>query len=237
MRAVPHERTTLRRLEPWYRGVTSIFQFPSWAWFKWRFEGAEHIPREGPVLVAANHISYYDPIAHGYFLITRAKRYPRFLAKIELFDNKLIGPLLRRMKHIPVRRGSGDHGPIEFGLRSLRQGEMILVYPESTVTTNPDFSPMKGKTGIARLAIISGVPVIPLAVWGSAPVWQKGGRKNRNFKYGRPIWVKAGPPLDFSRFEGRADDPTAIREVTDEVMAQLSLLVDDMKARYPKKWS
>ncbi|MGH2709845.1 MAG: lysophospholipid acyltransferase family protein [Actinomycetota bacterium] len=227
----------MRRLEPWYRGVTSIFQFPSWAWFKWRFEGAEHIPREGPVLVAANHISYYDPIAHGYFLITRAKRYPRFLAKIELFDNKLIGPLLRRMKHIPVRRGSGDHGPIEFGLRSLRQGEMILVYPESTVTTNPDFSPMKGKTGIARLAIISGVPVIPLAVWGSAPVWQKGGRKNRNFKYGRPIWVKAGPPLDFSRFEGRADDPTAIREVTDEVMAQLSLLVDDMKARYPKKWS
>ena len=225
---------TLKRLEPWYRGVVAVLEFPSWAWFKWRFEGMEHVPREGPVLVAANHISYYDPIAHGYFLITRAKRYPRFLAKIELFDNKLIGPLLRRMKHIPVRRGSGDHGPIEFGLKSLHQGEMILVYPESTVTTNPDFSPMKGKTGIARLAIISGVPVIPLAVWGSAPVWQKG---DRNFKYGRPIWVKAGPPLDFSRFEGHADNPEVIREVTDEVMAQLSVLVEDMRARYPKKWS
>jgi 1-acyl-sn-glycerol-3-phosphate acyltransferase len=93
---------------------------------------------------------------------------------------------------------------------------------------------MKGKTGIARLAIISGVPVIPLAVWGSAPVWQKG---DRNFKYGRPIWVKAGPPLDFSRFEGHADNPEVIREVTDEVMAQLSVLVEDMRARYPKKWS
>jgi 1-acyl-sn-glycerol-3-phosphate acyltransferase len=197
----------------------------------------EHIPREGPVLVAANHISYYDPVAHGYFLITRAKRYPRFLAKIELFNNKLLGPLLRNMRHIPVRRGSGDHGPIEFGLKSLRQGEMILVYPESTVTTNPDFSPMKGKTGIGRLAIASGVPVIPLAVWGSAPIWQKGGRKNRNFKFGRPVWVKAGPPLDFSEYEGRADDPQAVREVTDKVMAQLSVLVEDLRARYPKRWS
>lgn len=232
--AVPHERIALKRLEPLYRTITSVLQFPSWAWFTWRFEGMEHVPREGPVLVAANHISYYDPIAHGYFLIVKAKRYPRFLAKIELFDNKVLGPMLRQMRHIPVRRGSGDHGPIEFGLKSLSQGEMILVYPESTVTTNPDFSPMKGKTGIARLAILSGVPVIPLAVWGSAPVWQKG---DRNLKYGRPIWVKAGPPLDFSRFEGRADDPKAVREVTDEVMAQLSVLVEDLRARYPKKWS
>ena len=224
----------MKRLEPWYRGVVSALQFPSWLWFRFRFEGIEHIPREGPVLVAANHISYYDPIAHGYFLILGAGRYPRFLAKIELFNNKVLGPLLRQMRHIPVRRGSGDQGPIEFGRKSLREGEMVLVYPESTVTTNPDFSPMKGKTGIARLAILSGVPVIPLAVWGSAPVWQKG---SRNLKYGRPIWVKAGPPLDFSRYEGRADDPEAVREVTDEVMAQLSLLVDDLRARYPKKWS
>lgn len=224
---------TLKRFEPWYTGTVSILQFPSWVWFKWRFEGMEHIPREGPILIAANHISYYDPIAHGYMLI-KAKRKPRWLAKIELFNNKFIGPILRGMKHIPVRRGSGDHGPIEFGLKALREGEMILVYPESTVTKNPDFSPMKGKTGIARLAILSGVPVIPLAVWGSAPVWQRG---SRNFKFGRPIWVKAGPPLDFSRYEGKADDPKAVREVTDEVMAQLSLLVDDMKSRYPKKWS
>ena len=224
----------MKRLEPWYRGVVATLQFPSWLWFRFRFEGIEHIPREGPALVAANHISYYDPIAHGYFMILGAERYPRFLAKIELFNNKFVGPLLRKMKHIPVRRGSGDHGPIEFGLDALREGEVILVYPESTVTKNPDFSPMKGKTGIARLAILSGVPVIPLAVWGSAPVWQKG---NRNLKFGRPIWVKAGPPLDLSRFEGKADDPKAVREATDEVMAQLSLLVEDMKARYPKKWS
>lgn len=223
----------MKRFDPWFDVPVSILKFPSWVWFRWQFEGKEHIPREGPVLIAANHASYYDPIAHGYFLV-RAGRRPRYLAKVELFNNKLIGPVLRRMKHIPVTRGSGDRGPIEFGLKSLRAGELILVYPESTVTTNPDFSPMKGKTGIARLAILSGVPVIPLAAWGTAPIWQKG---NRNFKLGRPIWVKAGPPLDLSRFEGRADDPRALREATDEVMAQLSLLVEDLRARYPKKWS
>lgn len=226
----------MTRFEPLYRFVKNGLKLPIWLWFRWRFEGLEHIPHEGPALIAANHISYFDPLAHGYFLIT-AKRHPRYLAKIELFNNGFTGPVLRRMKQIPVRRGSGDHGPVEFGVKALRAGEMVMVYPESTVTTNPDFSPMQGKTGIGRLAIASGVPVIPIAVWGSAPVWQKGGRKNRNLKFGRPIWVKAGPPLDFSRFDGRAEDPEAVRQVTDEVMAQLSLLVEDMRARYPKRWS
>lgn len=226
----------MTRFEPLYRFVKNGLKLPISLWFRWRFEGLEHIPHEGPALIAANHISYFDPLAHGYFLIT-AKRHPRYLAKIELFNNGFTGPVLRRMKQIPVRRGSGDHGPVEFGVKALRAGEMVMVYPESTVTTNPDFSPMQGKTGIGRLAIASGVPVIPIAVWGSAPVWQKGGRKNRNLKFGRPIWVKAGPPLDFSRFDGRAEDPEAVRQVTDEVMAQLSLLVEDMRARYPKRWS
>jgi hypothetical protein len=72
-------------------------------------------------------------------------------------------------------------------------------------------------------------------VWGSAPVWQKGGR--RDLKFGRPIWVKAGPPLDFSRYEGEEEDPKVLREITDQVMAELSLLVDDLRARYPKRWA
>jgi hypothetical protein len=76
--------------------------------------------------------------------------------------------------------------------------------------------------------------VIPLAVWGSGPVWQKG---RRDLKYGRPIWVKAGPPLDFSQHEEGRDDPAVLRTVTDEVMAHLSFLVDDLRARYPKRWS
>ena len=224
----------MRRVEPWMRFAETMLIPPIAVWFRWRFEGLEHIPREGGVLVAGNHISYFDPLAHGYFL-ERAGRRPRFLAKIELFKNKVSGPVLRGAKQIPVVRGSGDMGPVEAARASLREGELVVVYPESTVTENQDFSPMRGKTGIARLTLATKVPVIPLAVWGSGPVWQRGGR--RNMKYGRPIWVKAGPPLDFSEYEDRADDPATVRKVTDEVMAQLSFLVNDMRARYPKKWS
>ena len=236
MSAFLTERAGVSRFEPWFGLAKNTLVPPIWLWFNWRFEGLEQIPREGPALIAANHISYFDPLAHGYFLV-KAKRRPRYLAKIELFKNKITGPVVRGAKQIPVRRGTGEHGPVEFGLKALRAGELVVVYPESTVTTNPDFSPMQGKTGIGRLTIASGVPVIPLAVWGSAPVWQKGGRKNRNLKFGRPIWVKAGPPLDFSDFEGQAEDPEAVRQVTDAVMAQLSVLVEDLRARYPKRWS
>ena len=206
---------------------------PIWLWFEWRFEGLEHIPSEGPVLVACNHISYLDPLAHGYFLV-KAGRRPRFLAKVELFRNPISGPVLRGARQIPVRRGSGETAPVEFGAKALRAGELVVVYPESTVTSNPDFSPMRGKTGVARLSLATGVPVIPLAVWGSAPVWRRG---HKSARLGRPIWVKAGPPLDLSEHEDRADEPATLRAVTDEVMAQLSLLVDDLGGRYPKRWA
>ena len=220
--------------EPWYTAIKGALIPPLKLWFTWRFEGLEHIPPEGPALVACNHISYLDPLAQGYFLV-KAGRNPRYLAKTELFGNPVLRTVLQGARQIPVRRGSGDRGPAEAASAALRAGELVLVYPESTVTTNPDFSPMRGKTGIARLTLASRVPVIPVAVWGSAPVWQRGGR--RNLKFGRPVFVKAGPPLDFSTYEDRADDPETVRSVTDEVMAQLSVLVEDLRARYPKGWS
>jgi len=110
----------------------------------------------------------------------------------------------------------------------------LIVYPEGTVTTSADFSPMRGKTGIARLALTSEVPVLPIAVWGSQHVWQRDGA--RSLTFGRPIWVKAGPPVDFSQFEGQQEDPEALRKVTDTVMDELTRLVADLRARYPKRW-
>ena len=224
----------MARAEPWMRFAEMALIPPIATWFRWHFEGFEHVPAEGGALIACNHISYFDPLAHGYFL-ERAGRRPRFLAKIELFKHPVTGPVLRGARQIPVIRGSGERAPVETALKAVRAGEMVVVYPESTVTTNEDFSPMRAKTGIARLTLASGVPVIPLAVWGSAPVWQKDGR--RDLKFGRPIWVKAGPPLDFTAFEDQQGDPEAVRSVTDQVMAELTVLVDDLRARYPKRWS
>jgi 1-acyl-sn-glycerol-3-phosphate acyltransferase len=224
----------VRRVEPWMRFAEVTLIPPIAVWFSWRFEGLEHIPREGGALIACNHISYFDPLAQGYFL-EKAGRRPRFLAKIELFRNRISGPVLRGARQIPVVRGSGDVGPVDAALRALQAGELVVVYPESTVTTNEDFSPMRGKTGIARLTLASGMPVIPVAVWGTAPVWQRDGK--RDLKFGRPIWVMAGAPLDFSAYDGQQDDPEALRAVTDAVTAELTVLVDDMRARYPKRWA
>jgi 1-acyl-sn-glycerol-3-phosphate acyltransferase len=234
MTAPVREVPQLRRIEPWYQFAKGTLVPPIWLWFQWHFEGFENIPGEGPALVACNHISYFDPLAHGYFLV-KAGRRPRYLTKIELFRNRISGPVLRGARQIPVVRGSGDHAPVSAAVNALRAGELVVVYPEATVTANEDFSPMRGKSGVARLTLATGVPVIPLAVWGSAPVWQRDG--TRSLKFGRPIWVKAGPPLDLTEHGDRAEDPEALRSVTDEVMAQLSLLVDDLRARYPKRWS
>lgn len=203
-------------------------------WFNWRFEGLEQIPAEGPALIAANHISYFDPLAHAYF-IEKAGRRPRFLAKSELYDNWLVRKVLEGAGQIKVYRGSGDRAPVENALVALTGGEVVVVYPEATVTKNPDFTPMQGKSGIARLTLDSRVPVVPLAVWGSQQVWQRGGR--RSLKFARPIWVKAGTPLDFSDREEGKDDPDVLRSVTDDVMKELGVLVEDLRARYPTRWT
>jgi 1-acyl-sn-glycerol-3-phosphate acyltransferase len=224
----------VKRYEPWMRFAEVTLIPPISLWFTWRFEGFEHVPKEGAALVACNHISYFDPLAQGLFL-EKAGRRPRFLTKIELYKNPFMRSLLQGAGQIPVRRGTGDSAPMEASIGALRRGEAVVVYPEGTVTTNPDFTPMQGRTGIARMTLATGVPVLPVAVWGSAPVWQRGGR--RNLKFGRPIWVKAGPPLDFSEHEDDQANPEVLRKVTDRVMAEVGLLVDDLRARYPKRWS
>ncbi len=185
------------------------------------------------MLVACNHISYFDPLAQGYFL-EKAHRRPRYLAKSELYDQWLLRRVLEGTRQIPVHRGTGSRTPVEEAKRALSAGEAVMIYPEGTVTRNPDFTPMEAKTGIARLTLGTDVPVLPVAVWGSHHVWQRDGA--RSLKFGRPVWVKAGAPMDFSQYEEGRDDPAVLRVVTDHVMAELSRLVGDLRARYPKRW-
>jgi 1-acyl-sn-glycerol-3-phosphate acyltransferase len=213
--------------------AVSVLRPPIALWFNWRFEGTQHIPREGPVLVACNHISYFDPLAHGLMLL-KAHRRPRFLAKSELYENWLTRQVLEGAKQIKVDRGSGSTGPIKAAVAALKAGEVVMIYPEATITKNPDFTPMQAKTGVARISLATGVPVLPIAVWGSQHVIQREGVKSLAF--GRPIWLKAGAPLDFSEYEDRRDEPGIHSEVTDVVMDELTRLVTDLRTRYPKRW-
>ena len=221
-------------MEPWYDLARFVAIPPVKLWFNWRFEDLDRIPRTGPAIVAANHISYLDPFANGY-AVMRAGRRPRFLAKNELFEIPLVGTVLRGAHQIPVDRGSGGPAPLASASEALADGEVVVIYPEGTVTKNPDSLPMLGKTGAVRLSLMSGVPVTPLASWGSQRVWQKSGKGS--LKFGRPVWIKTGAPIDFGDRADRLDDRDALHEMTDELMAALTALVLDLRDRYPKRWS
>jgi 1-acyl-sn-glycerol-3-phosphate acyltransferase len=223
-----------RPLEPWYVTAKAVALPPAKLWFTWRFEDLHHIPREGPAIVVCNHISYLDPIGNAYAIV-RAGRRPRFLAKEDLFQIPVVGSALKGAHQIPVDRGSDGRAPLLAARAALDAGEIVVIYPEGTVTTNPDFLPMRGRTGAVRLSLASGVPITPMASWGSQAVWQKSGRGS--LKWGRPVWAKAGPPLDLSDRRERADDRDALHEMTDEVMAALTALVLDLRDRYPKRWA
>jgi 1-acyl-sn-glycerol-3-phosphate acyltransferase len=221
-------------LEPWYDVARLVAIPPVKFWFNWRFEDLDRIPRTGPAIIAANHISYLDPFANGY-AVMKAGRRPRFLAKDDLFKIPVVGTVIRGAHQIPVDRGSGGSAPLVSAGKALEAGEVVVIYPEGTVTKDPDSLPMQGKTGTTRLSLMSGVPITPMASWGGQTVWQKSGRGS--LKFGRPIWVKAGPPIDLSDRASQLDDLNALHEMTGELMTALTALVLDLRGRYPKRWS
>jgi 1-acyl-sn-glycerol-3-phosphate acyltransferase len=220
--------------EPWYHVATGVGLSPVKLWFNWRFEDLDRIPRQGPVIVACNHASYLDPFANAYAVIEAGRR-PRFLAKVELFEIPVVGMVLRGANQIPVARGRRDGSALLAAERSLAQGEAVVIYPEGTVTSRDDHLPMEGKTGTVRLALATGAPIVPMASWGSHPVWQKSGRGS--LRFGRPVWVKAGSVMDLSARAAERDDRAAVQKMTDDLMRELTDLAVDLRDRYPKDWS
>lgn len=220
--------------EPWYHVCTTVGLPLPRLWFTWRFEDLEHIPATGPAIVAATHISYLDPFATA-LAVTRRGRRPRFLAKDDLFKIPLVGRAMTGAGQIRVHRGTGDRRPLRDAELALAHGELVAIYPEGTVTKREDHLPRAGKTGAVRLSLATGVPIVPLASWGSQDVWQKSGKGS--LKFGRPVWMKAGPAIDFSERADEIDDSGALREMTAELMANLTALAVDLRDRYPARWA
>lgn len=193
----------------WYRIVVAVILVPFNLLVRHEWRHPERLPRSGPAIVAANHIADTDPLVLGWF-VHRQGRQCHFLAKEALFRVPLLGRLLRGAGQIPVHRGTPD-APL--ALRSARQaledGKAVIVYPEGTTTKDPDGWPMCGRTGLARLALETGVPVVPVGQWGA-----------QRLRGLRPrVAVSVGEPVDLSAFRHGPLTGEVLREATDAVMA------------------
>ncbi|AMY22669.1 1-acyl-sn-glycerol-3-phosphate acyltransferase [Rhodococcus fascians] len=178
-------------MEPVYRSVIGIartvFAFEG---LKFEVEGEDHIPATGGAVIAVNHTGYMD-FTYAGLPPRRVKRYIRFMAKKEVFDNKISGPIMRALKHIPVDRGAGAQS-YKAAVDSLRKGELVGVYPEATISRS--FEIKEFKSGAARMAIEAGVPIIPTVIWGAQRVWTKGYPK-RLGRTNTPISIAVGEPI------------------------------------------
>ena len=216
-----------------WRNVSKIILRPTIrALMKHDWRGQENFPQTGGAIVAVNHLSYADVLAVSLFC-DQAGRYPTFLAKSSLFDVKVLGYLMTRFGQLPVHRGQADAALVlrdaEIGLRN---GACVIFYPEGTVTRDPDLWPMVSRTGVARLALTTGVPVIPVAHWGAQDILPYGSFRPRLLPR-KTVHVIAGPPVDLAEFAGKPLDNATLRAATDKIMAQVTAQLGTLRGEVP----
>jgi 1-acyl-sn-glycerol-3-phosphate acyltransferase len=214
-----------RRLEKsgFWVWVTAMIFYPM-AWLgKMRQTGAENVRREGGILLVMNHISHIDPPVDAVF-VHRNGRVPRFLAKDSLFRVPVFKYLISGAGSIPVYRGSASAGDsLVAATEALRNGKLVVIYPEGTITKDPEGWPMRSRTGVARLALDcleSGVPVVTAARWGTRDILNGYTKKFRPFPR-KKIQVDVSSPVDLTEFKGREVTNELLREVTDLLMARV----------------
>jgi 1-acyl-sn-glycerol-3-phosphate acyltransferase len=219
-------------LEPWYRLAVMIIRPLLWLLFRTDFRGREeHLPREGGVIVAVNHISYADPFAVALFLHSW-KRRPRFMAKSSVFKIPLAGRIVRGAKQIPVYRDTADAGnALRAAVAAVEDGECVVIYPEGTVTKDPDYWPMASKTGVARLALATGAPVVPVGQWGAQEFL---GRHKSFHPFPRKtLRMRAGAPVDLSAWAGAEPTTEVLRAMTLKVMNDVTAQVAAIRGEEP----
>jgi 1-acyl-sn-glycerol-3-phosphate acyltransferase len=189
--------------------------------FRFTIVGVEHIPESGGAVLASNHVSYFDFMFVGLAAHHRGRRLVRFMAKKEVFDNPVSGPLMRGMHHIAVDRTAGL-GAYHLAVEALQRGELVGVFPESTISRA--YVPRPFKSGAARMALQAGVPLLPVVVWGGHRVWTTG-RKPR-VRRGVPIVIEVGPPLQISADASAGDVAAALYDA-------VNTLAEKVQRSYP----
>ncbi len=218
---------------PWLRVCVVLLWLPIGALFKLRWRNVASIPVTGPAILVINHISYADPFIVARFVYD-AGRTPRFLAKRSLFGIKVIGSALRGTGQIPVDRGTADaRQSLDEAVAALGRGEVVVVYPEGTVTRDPNWWPMTGKTGAARLALLApDVPVVPAAQWGAQFAVDIYHKRYRPLPR-KPVTLTTGQPIDLSRFRDHPPTGRILREMTDVMMRAIRDLLGELRGEQP----
>lgn len=190
---------------------------------RFRLEGTGQIPRTGGAVLVSNHVSYLDFIFAG-LAAHPAGRLVRFMAKKEIFDNRIAGPLMRGMHHIPVDRNAGASS-YAAALKALKGGEIVGVFAEATISRS--FTVKDIKSGAVRMAVAGKVPLIPIAIWGPQRMWTKG-RKRRLLQRNVAVTILVGEPM----YPKRGDDYDA---VTAELRTRMSELLEKAQREYPEE--
>lgn len=195
-----------------------------------RYVGMQRIPTTGPALIVANHISHVDPIFDAVY-IRKSGRIPHVLAKASLWKIPVVRRVLTGTGQIPVERGGGaGQAALAQAIAALAAGQVVLIYPEGTVTREPGGWPMRPRPGVAALALSGDFPVIPVAHWGSNHVYTSYG-KGMRFKPlpRKDVHVVAGDPIDLSPWRGLPVDNRAIRDVSYLIMERVRDMVAELR--------
>lgn len=225
-------RATAEKTRPslfWFLGVF-VVPFVSFL-AKIRIRGAERLPPEGAFVLAPNHYSEFDPLIVA-VAVWRLGRAPRFMAKESLFRVPVLGWALRGTGMIPVARASSAAAAKQTLVQSeelVKHGRGVIVYPEGTLTRDPELWPMRGKTGAVRLALAGEIPLIPMAQWGTQNIM---GRYQKGLRFWPPrkkVDVLIGDPVDVSDLYGRGGERAALVEANDRLMAAITVLLEELR--------
>jgi 1-acyl-sn-glycerol-3-phosphate acyltransferase len=169
-----------------------------------------------------------DPLTLAHFLFDNGCP-PRFLAKQAVFEMPVVGRIVAGAGQIPVKRGSVDAGlSLDAAVQAVRAGECVVVYPEGTLTRDPNLWPMAGKTGAARIALTTGAPVIPIAQWGAQDLLEPYGKRLHVFRHPL-VHVWAGPPVDLSPWQGRPLDAAVLAEASEAILAAITGVLEEIR--------
>jgi 1-acyl-sn-glycerol-3-phosphate acyltransferase len=202
---------------------------------------AHKLPREGAFVLAPNHYSEFDPLVVA-ISVFRTGRLPRFMAKESLFRVPVVGWILKRTGMIPVARASSASAAKQTMKQSrelVEHGRGVIVYPEGTLTRDPELWPMRGKSGAVRLALAGEIPLIPMAQWGTQHIMGRYQKGLSLWPLRKRVRVLVGDPVDLSDLRGRAGEQAAINEANDRLMSAITALLEQLRdEKAPaKRWN